>query len=190
MQKLKNILPWYVKLTIYNSLISCHLNSGLLIWGNKSNLDRILKLQKRAVRIILNKKYNCHTEPLFKKLRIIKITDMLDLERVKFIYKYHKKLLPFRLLQIPCVLNTEVHSYFTRSSKSVHRTRCHNKSLQALLESGFLNSISPEILQLVNLSENEPISLRAITKKFKNFTLNNYSDSEICQDLTCFSCTH
>ncbi len=52
---------------LWNSLILSHINYGILAWEHESN--RILKLQKKAVRIISVSKYNSHTEPLFKELK-------------------------------------------------------------------------------------------------------------------------
>ena len=45
LKKLRLIVPKSILLTIYNTLISPHINYGLLIWGNKSG--KILQLQKK-----------------------------------------------------------------------------------------------------------------------------------------------
>ena len=67
MNKLKNFLPSYILLTIYNSLIMPHQIYGINLWGSESK--RLEKLQKRAMRIISNSSYNAHTEPIFKKFK-------------------------------------------------------------------------------------------------------------------------
>ena len=46
MYKLKNVLPEYILLILYNSLISSHLNYGLFVRGIKT--DRIEILQKKS----------------------------------------------------------------------------------------------------------------------------------------------
>ena len=78
---------------IYNSLIASHLNCGLLLWGNKS--DKIYKLQKKALHIINVSKYNAHTETLYKKNRILKLTDIYKLQQQKFDYKFINHKLAF-----------------------------------------------------------------------------------------------
>ncbi len=83
---LKHFLPETPKVTIYNSLILSHLNYGILIWGYEN--DRLTKLQKKAIRIITLSKYNAHTEPLFKRLKLLKLIDLLHLNELKFYYKY------------------------------------------------------------------------------------------------------
>ena len=74
--RLKNYIPENALLTIYNTLIIPHLNYGILTWG--FNSDRILKIQKKAVRSITLSKYNAHTEPIFKTLKLLKINDILN----------------------------------------------------------------------------------------------------------------
>ena len=69
--RLKHYLPLYTLRTLYTSLILPHLTYGILIWG--SNISRLFKLQKRAVRTITNSSYNAHTEPIFKSLNLLKI---------------------------------------------------------------------------------------------------------------------
>ena len=46
---LKHIPPINIMRTIYNSLILCHLNYGVLLWGPKLHLnDRLHILQKKS----------------------------------------------------------------------------------------------------------------------------------------------
>ena len=73
MNKLKNYLPRYIKKALYNSLVHSHLNYAILVWGFKCN--RLVKLQKRLVRIITCSKYNAHTDPLFKSTEILKVAN-------------------------------------------------------------------------------------------------------------------
>ena len=73
-----------------------NINYGLMVWGFSCN--RIIKLQKKAIRIILClTKYNAHTEPLFKKLKILNVTDTLKLHELKLYYKYVHTTLPVYL---------------------------------------------------------------------------------------------
>ena len=50
MYRLKHMVPSEILLTIYNGLINPHILYGLKCWG--FNQERILKLQKKAMRII------------------------------------------------------------------------------------------------------------------------------------------
>ena len=57
--KLKHFVPKGVLYSLYCTLILPYINYGIIAWGssNKSNLDRIMKLQKKAVRIMSNSHY-------------------------------------------------------------------------------------------------------------------------------------
>ena len=90
--RLKRFLPKQALHTIYNALIQPHLNFGILLWGKNSS--KIFKLQKRAIRAITNSKYNAHTDPLFKNLRILKIHDMYNINLYKFYYRLKHNDLP------------------------------------------------------------------------------------------------
>ena len=56
LHKLKTFLPLKILIYIYNAIILPHLNYGNEIWGNsyKIHTNKILLLQKRAIRIISN----------------------------------------------------------------------------------------------------------------------------------------
>ena len=92
MNRLKKFLPCNILKMIYNALIQPHLNYGILLWGK--NTKRVTKLQKWAVRTITCSKYNAHTDPIFKRLHILKLCDIYNLTALKFYYKYNKDLLP------------------------------------------------------------------------------------------------
>ena len=75
---LKRYLPLSALKIMYDSLIWSHIQFGITCWGFE--WGRLAELQKRTVRIITNSKYNAHTEPLFKDLHLLKITDIFDVQ--------------------------------------------------------------------------------------------------------------
>ena len=80
MYRLKFILPSDVLLTIYNSLILPHFNYCHLAWGSNITAGHKLHLlQKKAVRIVDHRHFLAHTEPICKRLRIVKIVDMFQI---------------------------------------------------------------------------------------------------------------
>ena len=92
LHRLKYVLPRYILKTIYTSLILCHINYGILAWGDNNNI--IFKIQKRAIRTITCSKCIAHTEPLFKDLRLLKVFDIYKLQQLQFYYKLYNRLLP------------------------------------------------------------------------------------------------
>ena len=64
----------------------------ILAWGIVAT--RLEKLQKKAIRLITNSKYIAHTNPLFKRLQLLKIVDIFKLRVLKFYYNLYNGLLP------------------------------------------------------------------------------------------------
>ena len=62
LSKLRHPFPTHTLITIYRSLISPHLTYGLLAWGQacKSHLEKLLKLQKCALRFIYFSDFKQH----------------------------------------------------------------------------------------------------------------------------------
>ena len=92
MNRLKNYIPKSALLKIYNALVLSRLNYGLIVWNQKSKI--LVNLQKKAIRIVCNAKYNAHTSILFKRENILKFGDMCALDDFKFCYKFIHDSLP------------------------------------------------------------------------------------------------
>ena len=110
------------------SFIQSYLTYGLLLWGPmalSSEISKITKLQKKAVRLIENSPYNAPSLPLFKKHKIMKISDLIKLELGKFMFNYCVKSLPNPLVDL-FQANLDYHSYNTRNRK--HATVPRHKS--------------------------------------------------------------
>ena len=92
----KNCLPLKIRKTLYFSLFDSHINFGNLLWGcaTKKLLSKIENLQKRCVRNVALSKFKAHTEPLYKKLSILKFTDKLSFCQSIFMHKYRNNKLP------------------------------------------------------------------------------------------------
>ena len=73
LRKLKYIFPKYILCSIHKTLILPHMNYLLLTWGNKCSKNELL--QKKAVRPINFKTPIAHTEPLFKQIKQVKLSD-------------------------------------------------------------------------------------------------------------------
>ena len=93
LHRLKFIYPKHILLTIYNCLFILHVNFGSLVWG--TTIERISKLQKKAIRTITHNHYIAHTEPLMKKLNLLNVSDMFSLTILKFLLKLSHDDLPF-----------------------------------------------------------------------------------------------
>lgn len=69
------ILPEKIKLQIYHALFKSQISYCHLVWGTttRTNLNRILLLQKKVLRFVGNVHFLAHTEALFSRYKIINI---------------------------------------------------------------------------------------------------------------------
>ena len=96
LSKIRHYVTGLVLVQLYYSLIYPFLTYSLITWGTtyQTTLLPLITLQKRAVRIITFSEYNCHSSPLFRKLKILKVSDLLYLYCALFMYDYYSKRLP------------------------------------------------------------------------------------------------
>jgi len=184
LNKLKHFLPLNTKVLIYNSLILSHLNFCILAWGYQC--DRILKLQKRIVRILNISKYNAHTEPIFKTLKLLKVTDILKLQELKFYYKYENNKLPYYLQNLPFKTNINTHNHVTRAQHKIHLAYTPNheyakKCIRYDVPNVF-NSTPTEIKEKIYTH-----SLQGFARYIKLTFLQSYQD--ICTIVNCYVCS-
>ena len=89
--KLKSVkTPKSILKQVYFSLIHSHLNYVICTYAGTypSYLNRLLLLQKRAIRIINNESYLAHTNLLFQSNKILKIQDMYKLSIGIYMYDH------------------------------------------------------------------------------------------------------
>ena len=86
--KLKEYLPLQSMISLYYSLIYPYFSYGVLVWGGtfESHLNRIVILQKRALRIMNNTEYRSHTNELFYENKILKIRDIYNFQLAVYMY--------------------------------------------------------------------------------------------------------
>ena len=96
LRKIKNYLPYESRIIYYNAYILPIMDYCDTIWGNTTqyNINRIVKLQKRAARTILNKTYDTPSCPLFKELKWLKFPDRIKFHKAVLVYKSLNNLSP------------------------------------------------------------------------------------------------
>jgi len=182
MNRMKHILPGHILLTIYNSLVLPYLHYGLLAWGVRSH--DLQKLQKKAVRIITSSKYNAHTEPIFKSLDLLKLSDLCVLRELKFCYKLEHGLLPFYFTTI-FTRSRDIHQHGTR--------HVNNFQIPNIRHEFARNSVRYKIARTYN---DCPVIIKQkiLTHSFqgfctyvKKYLLNTYS--VVCTIPYCYICS-
>ena len=179
--RLKNYLPKKTLRILYFALINTHFDYGLLCWGHTSKM--LTKLQKKAIRIVTKSKFNAHTEPLFRELQILKITDLYKLKLYKFYYK---------------IINDQAPVYFTRTFLTIQQTRhSHLLRNQSFLKPRIFHSYAEnctrhQLPTLLNASDKNILekvythSEKGFASYIKNIFINDYHN--ICSNQNCYIC--
>ena len=94
--KARHFVPELELKNIYHAIFSSHILYGSQIWTPKlvSVNEKISRLQKTSMRIMTFSEFRAHSEPLFKKLEILKFQDSIVVNNCKFVYDFFNNNLP------------------------------------------------------------------------------------------------
>ena len=182
MKRLKKFLPQNIMKMLYNSLVLPHLTYGIILWGKK--IKRILKLQKWALRTLVNSKYNAHTAPILNKLKLLRVDDLYKLTAIKIYHKYKNDKLPpffnniFELLEPLPNHNYELRHRQQRQNtpNTVGASQSPKFRIPDIIE-----HISPEITAMF-----ESESLKSTSNATKKFFIESYPID--CTIDNCYIC--
>ena len=182
---LKHVLPTNILKMIYNSLILCHLNYGILLWGAQHNAnDKLHKLQKKAIRIITSSNFLAHSEPIFKQLHLLKSYDIYKCQLLKFLFKLVNKQLPAYFNQLPFAFNNQMHHHETRGFKRAFVPRVNHefskKNIRYIAAITY-NSTSDSVIAKIYTH-----SLLGFSTYVKNQIIEHYNNR--CTIEHCYSC--
>jgi len=185
----KNILNSRSLLLLYNSIFHCHLLYAIQIWScsNSSGINELFKLQKAAVRIISHAKYNAHTEPIFKKLQILPLPDLITFTKIQFMQRFTQEFLPESFNQ------TWVRNQIRNIGENEIQLRNFNQ-----FQPVFSTLVSLDKFPLYNFPKiwqeftNEQIKIVRKTSEFdaklKQYFLNDLSSTVNCERALCPAC--
>lgn len=182
MCKLKHFLSTDILLTLYNSLFLTYLNYGILCW--KSKLNEVVKLQKKAIRILAAAKYNSHTEPLFKKLKLLIVSDIASLKELKFLYKLQNNQLPAYFHNNLFIQNSRIHQHNTRAALDLHLPRIKHEFAKNSIR--YMIPLASNRCPLNIKSKINTHSITSYSKYIKSHFINNYT--EVCTIRNCYIC--
>ena len=84
-----------ILLMLYNTLILPYISFCNILWATcKTLINNILLLQKKAIRVCTRSGFRDHTNPLFVKLKCLKVDDIYFLQAAIFMFRFNTKLLP------------------------------------------------------------------------------------------------
>ena len=189
LRTVKNTLNQESLYLLYNSIFHCHLLYAVQIWScsRSSPINAVFKLQKTAVRLISGSAYNAHTEPLFKKLNILPLPDLISFSKLQFMQRFSQNFLPESFRE------TWVRNNIRNIGENEIQLRNFNQ-----LQPIHSNLVKLDIFPLYNfpkLWQDFPNEQLKITRKptefdskLKEFFLNDLSAVIVCNRLLCPAC--
>ena len=98
---------------------------------SKKNLLSILKIQKRAIRLITSSPYRSESAPLFQSLQILSVFQV-------YVFKLSVLMLKFvngdviESIKYVFTINKEIHDHFIRQSNKLHVPKCNKTTTQTM----------------------------------------------------------
>ena len=156
---------------IYFAIFDSYLSHCCLVWAqNCSSIQRVLILQKKAVRIINFQRRNFHTSPLFKQNFILKFQDKICLENNLFVSKTLNNLTP-SVFSTWFSFSSDQHNYETSSStqgnftKLFYKTNRHGKYSITVSAVESWNKIQKQLKDML-LKDLSPRKIKTIVSNF------------------------
>ena len=165
--KMRKYVSLKILRSIYFAIFDSYLSYCCLVWAqNSSTIQRMVILQKKAVRIINFQPRNSHTSRLFKQSSILKFQDKICLENILFVSKSLNNLSP-SVFNTWFVFSSGQHSYEISSStqgiliKLFYKTNRYGKysitisaaeswnKIQKQLKDTLLKDLSPNKIKTV-----------------------------------------
>ena len=185
----KNILNPKALKSVYYALFHSNLIYCLPIWSctSQKNISSIFKLQKYAIRVISHSKYNAHTEPIFKDLKILPLSNLISFFNLQIMQRYVQGFLPSSFNNI-WLTNAERRNedlrIILRNSEnlSIPFSRLSSSAKQPLinLPKSWINFKNENIKILRNKLE--------FNIELKNYFLNELASFISCNRLLCHAC--
>ena len=181
----KNFMPLKIRKTLYHTIFDSHLNFGLLLWGCAKNktIKKVENLQKKCIRNVFLASYKSHTEPIFKKLEILKFKDKITLQRSTFMNNYRNKKLPEsfdnKFTDITCTdqLQTRHNDYNYQNIPAIKKV-LESFPFKCIIRTW--NSLSIDVKSTADKLD--------FQNTLKSELLSEYSRDFKCEDFTCYSC--
>ena len=134
-----------------------------------------------------NAKYNSHTDPIFRELKLLKISDLYSAQEFRFVFKLEKRLLPKYFLNKSYLRHSDRHDYDTRNAQNFELL----KSKHQFTSKSICYRV-PEILNDENDSYSDILnkinthSLSGYMKYIKMWYINSYKSE--CLEDDCYRC--
>ena len=123
-RKIKNHLPIKYRKLYYSAFVLPHLDYCSTVWSTTSehNALLLLRLQKRAARLILDKPLRTSSQAMFKELRWMPLQDRIKYRDMVMVYKARHQQIPQYITSMFDTVQNH-HSAYTRAAVHNHLYR-------------------------------------------------------------------
>ena len=148
-RRIKCYLPLSARKTFYNGFILPHFDYCSVIWDGCSDIQRLVKLQKRFVRLVMDADHRTSTATFFQTLGILPLMERFKFRKASMVYKSLNGYGPPYMRDLFTYVK-DVHGRNTRSSENGilkvpnARKAAYRKSI-AVAGSKLFNSVPKEI---------------------------------------------
>ena len=110
-----HFVPTSTLLKIYRSLIEPYISYGLIAWGQAANSNKILILQKRALRLMYFSDRRAHAIPLFVRSSVLPLNMLYFKYSAILMHDISNNRAPSKISEL-FVRSNMIHSHYTRFS--------------------------------------------------------------------------
>ena len=179
LRNIKKIVPLKQRILIYNSLFRSQLEFGISIWANnKKTINKITTLQKRALLNLHGPSSKIHSEPLFKKYKILKFKDLIKYNNLMIGHSIFYEYAPKALLDI--IEKESTHERLRRNLWNLKINGANKLSITNYIIPKDWNELSLEMKKIKNKNK--------FRKLMVNDIINDYNETINCNDQNCLIC--
>ena len=121
--KLRSFVPKDCLSKLYYAFVYPYIHYGVEVYANcsRSTLDKLIKLNNKLLRILLDKNYSTTNIDLYRTFKVLPIPLLHELKLLEIVHKhyYHKHLLP-EVFKDYFLTNNSVHQHHTRNKYNLH----------------------------------------------------------------------
>jgi hypothetical protein len=157
---------------LYFSFLFPYLSYGNIIWGRAAEitLDPIFKIQKRAIRIIMNIKRRDSTKLVFKELNLLRLPEIYTFSALLFMYQFKNHLLPIPFDSF-YTENRAFHHYPTRLASNLRVPLTRTKMAATFIKKtgvSLWNSLSDNISHATKIGTFKKDLIKLLTSNYSN----------------------
>ena len=152
--------------SLYYAMVYPYLHYCNIFWAStyKTNLQRIVRLHKRVIRILNRAKYDAPSKPIFKELKILDFEQIHSLQLGLCMFSFIHSFLPKKYSDM-FTFNYQIHAYNTRSLNKLYFPRFKSNIRKFSLQFQGPNSLPPYIFSCFSIS--------SFKSKLKYYLINN-----------------